>query len=80
MFYTYVIESIGRPEKKYVGYTADLQGRLATHNSGGCRYTRGARPWRIRAYFAFRDIEIARGFEQYLKSGSGRAFAKRHLF
>jgi hypothetical protein len=32
------------------------------------------------AYFAFVDEKTAVAFERYLKSGSGRAFAKRHLW
>jgi hypothetical protein len=31
------------------------------------------------AYLAFSDYEKADKFEAYLKSGSGRAFAKRHF-
>jgi predicted GIY-YIG superfamily endonuclease len=80
LFYTYVIESISNPTKKYIGHTADLRRRLATHNAGGCTYTSKFRPWRIRAYFAFQKIEIARNFERYLKSGSGHAFANRHFW
>ena len=80
MFYTYVIESVAKPDRKYVGHTEDLRKRLAAHNSGKCRYTSRYRPWRIRAYFAFRSLEIAKEFERYLKSGSGHAFANRHFW
>jgi putative endonuclease len=31
-------------------------------------------------YVAFSDIEKARAFERYLKSGSGHAFAKKRLW
>jgi putative endonuclease len=37
------------------------------------------RPWRLRIYFAFSDEARALAFEKYLKSGSGRAFAKKHF-
>ena len=33
----------------------------------------------LAAYFAFVDENTAIAFEQYLKSGSGKAFLKRHL-
>ena len=33
----------------------------------------------LRTYLAFSDQERAFAFEKYLKSGSGRAFAKKHL-
>ncbi|MFZ0110018.1 MAG: GIY-YIG nuclease family protein, partial [Pseudolabrys sp.] len=37
------------------------------------------RPWHIKTYVAFRDARQAFNFEQYLKSSSGRAFAKKRL-
>jgi predicted GIY-YIG superfamily endonuclease len=80
VFYAYVIESIANPKKRYVGHTADLRQRLVVHNQGKCKYTAKFRPWRIRAYFAFQTIDIARDFENYLKSGSGHAFANRHFW
>jgi len=36
-------------------------------------------PWKVEAYFAFETREKAAAFEDYLKSGSGHAFAKRHF-
>ena len=80
MFYTYVLESIPHPGKRYVGHSADLRARLAEHNRGKCRHTAKHRPWRLRLYFAFETPELARSCERYLKSGSGHAFAKRHLW
>lgn len=69
-------EMDGRP---YVGMTCDVQQRLATHNSGGSLYTAPYRPWRLVVSLQFANPEAARRFERYLKSGSGRAFAKRHF-
>jgi hypothetical protein len=37
------------------------------------------RPWSIVVSLEFRAESTARRFERYLKSGSGRAFAKRHF-
>ena len=37
------------------------------------------RPWAIKTYIALSDEARAFALEKYLKSGSGRAFAKRHL-
>jgi hypothetical protein len=42
-------------------------------------HTAKFRPWIVKNYFAFRDREKAYAFEKYLKSGSGRAFARRHF-
>ncbi len=63
----------------YVGRTNHLQDRLQKHNQGGVSHTAKFCPWYIETSIAFRDEEKAIAFEQYLKSGSGREFARRHL-
>ena len=80
MFYTYLIESLSSSERRYVGHTADLKQRMAEHNAGKCPHTSKFLPWKLRAYVGFSDLESARKFEHYLKSGSGRAFANRHFW
>jgi hypothetical protein len=42
-------------------------------------HTARDRPWRVVVSLEFDDGAAARRFERYLKSGSGRAFAKRHF-
>jgi len=42
-------------------------------------HTSKYRPWRVRTYVAFTKEKLAIAFEKYLKSGSGRAFAKKHF-
>ena len=79
MHYTYVLESTGRPGELYRGHTSDLRARLAAHNAGQCPHTAKFRPWRLRFYAAFPTIELAQAFERYLKTGSGHAFASKHL-
>ncbi|MGB6822085.1 MAG: GIY-YIG nuclease family protein, partial [Candidatus Acidiferrales bacterium] len=59
--------------------TDDLRARLSKHNSGSVTHTAKHRPWRIKSYAAFSDEDRALAFEKYLKSGSGRAFAKARL-
>jgi hypothetical protein len=49
------------------------------HNAGAVTHTSKFRPWRIKSYIAFADEARAVAFEKYLKSGSGRAFAKARL-
>jgi putative endonuclease len=66
----------GRP---YSGVTSDMSRRLQTHNSGGSAYTAPHRPWRLIVSLEFTNERSAMEFEKYLKSGSGRAFAKRHF-
>jgi putative endonuclease len=63
----------------YVGYTSDLQNRLSEHNSGKCVHTTKYKPWKLCTFIAFDTKDMAIAFEHYLKSGSGRIFAKRHL-
>jgi predicted GIY-YIG superfamily endonuclease len=77
MKYVYLLESLDS-KHFYVGITDDLRVRLAKHNAGEVPHTSKYGPWRIRTYFAFDDAARAVAFERYLKSGSGRAFAKKH--
>ncbi len=77
--YVYILESTSEPGCFYTGLTEDLGQRLQKHNEGGVPSTTGHGPWRIKTAVAFSDPERAAAFETYLKSGSGRAFAIRHL-
>jgi putative endonuclease len=79
MFYVYLLISETHPQQHYIGLTGDLKRRLAEHNHQHSKHTSKFAPWNLAAYFAFAQREIAVAFEQYLKSGSGKAFLKRHL-
>jgi putative endonuclease len=63
-----------------VGVTGDLKLRLAQHNNGDSLYTAEFRPWRLITYVGFSSQTKAEAFETYLKSGSGHAFASKHLW
>ena len=76
----YLLQSLARPDKRYVGVTADLNCRLAAHNEGQSRHTRPFRPWKLVVAVWFDDNARASAFETYLKSGSGHAFARRHFW
>jgi putative endonuclease len=78
--YVYLIESVSDPVRRYVGLTADLRQRMDEHNSGKSLHTAKYRPWRVITYVAFSDRSKAEAFERYLKSGSGHAFARKHLW
>jgi putative endonuclease len=80
MTYVYLIQSISKPEQRYVGLTNDLNQRLYDHNNGRSPHTSKYTPWRIVTAIGFCDYDRARAFERYLKSGSGRAFAMKHLW
>ncbi|HLY63277.1 MAG TPA: GIY-YIG nuclease family protein [Terriglobia bacterium] len=79
MKYVYILQSLVDTERYYTGITGDLNARLSMHNSGGVTHTIKYRPWCIKSYVAFTDEKRAFAFEKYLKSGSGRAFAKKHF-
>ncbi len=78
-FYVYILESLKNPERYYTGFTEDLESRLKSHNQGGNPHTARHRPWRVKTAVAFADRQKALDFEEYLKSSSGRAFAKKRL-
>jgi len=80
MKYVYLIRSKSHPKQSYIGITSDLKKRLIIHDSGGSVHTSKFKPWELVAYVAFSDSERAVAFERYLKSGSGRAFAKKRLW
>lgn len=80
MHYVYLLQSQSHPDQRYIGLTSDLKVRLAKHNAGGVPHTSKFMPWRLQTYAAFTTREQAAQFELYLKSGSGRAFASRHLW
>lgn len=50
-FWVYVLESCASPHYSYVGFTVDRARRLRQHNgelaSGGAKYTKMHRPWRM---------------------------------
>jgi putative endonuclease len=78
MKYVYILQSAA-DEHFYVGITDDLRTRLAKHNAGEAPHTSKFLPWRVKTYVAFSDEKRAFDFEKYLKSPSGRAFAKKRL-
>ena len=77
--FVYILRSERDPSRHYVGRTANVDERLRWHNEGLSGQTVLHRPWRILVTVEFADGPTAARFERYLKSGSGRAFAKRHF-
>jgi len=76
-WYVYVLElSDG---KTYIGCTSNLSERLNRHQQGFVFSTKHKLPVKLILYVVFFDKYKAFKFEKYLKSGSGRAFSKRHL-
>ena len=79
MKYVYMLQSKADPERHYAGSTRNLKKRFDEHNAGHSTHTRKYLPWELRGYIAFSEPAKADKFEAYLKSGSGRAFAKKHF-
>lgn len=74
----YILRSLSRSDRYYVGVTPNVVDRLTAHNehlANTARY----RPWRMNVILEFATEEIALRFAKYFKSGSGRAFAKKQF-
>jgi len=78
-YYVYILQSLQNPHKYYTGFTENLEQRVHEHNMGKCSHTSGSRPWRVKTATAFTDRQRALDFERYLKTASGRAFARKRL-
>jgi len=78
-YFVYILQSENDPERFYTGFTEDLDARLKSHNSGHCTHTSKYTPWLVKTVISFTDRQKALDFEAYLKSGSGRAFAKKRF-
>jgi putative endonuclease len=64
----------------YLGCTGNMIDRLVRHRRGEVYYTSSRLPVEIASQSIFFDKYKAYEFEKYLKSGSGRAFAKKRLY
>ncbi len=76
MNYVYIIKC--SDDRTYIGCTDDLKNRIDRHQKGNVPATKARLPIKLISYFAFSNKYIAFNFERYLKSGSGRAFLKKH--
>ena len=77
--YVYILESEKVSGRFYTGLTDDLADRLRRQNAGDVPHTAKFAPWRVKTAIAFRDRSRAAAFERYLKTSSGRAFARKRL-
>jgi len=79
VYYVHILASETNAKAHYTGITRKLNARLSEHNRGNCPHAAKYKLWKIETAVAFRSEEKAHRFERYLKSASGRAFAKRHF-
>jgi putative endonuclease len=71
-FYVYILVSEANETIHYTGIASKFKERLLEHNRRACAHTSKYRPWRVETAIAFKS-------ERYLKTGSGREFARRHF-
>lgn len=76
MFYVYFL--LLNNGEIYTGSTNNLEERLRRHNNGEVFYTSKHLPAKLISYVAVPNKYTAFNLEKYFKSGSGRAFAKKH--
>lgn len=78
MYWVYILESADL--SWYIGYTANLDRRIAQHNSGnGAKTTSKKTDWKIIYCEGYLSKQDAMGREKYLKSGSGRKYITKQL-
>ena len=75
-YYVYVLESIGF-NRKYVGFTRNIERRLNQHNLGRTKSTKPYLPWKILFYEEYSEKEEALIREKFLKTGKGRELIKK---
>ena len=71
----YVLQS-EKDGRLYVGMTMDVDKRVAAHNAGRTKSTKGYRPWKLIHFEEYPDRLTARKREIYLKSGFGKQWLK----
>jgi len=76
MYYVYSLQC---KDGYYIGCTDNIQNRLERHQKGHVPATADRLPITLEFYFVTDDKYKAFKFEKYLKSGSGRAFIKKHF-
>ena len=75
-YYVYILKC---RDGFYIGCTNNLKDRIYRHDHGQIDATKKRLPIKLINYFAFKDKYKAYEFEIYLKTGSGRAFIKKHF-
>jgi len=80
-YYVYVLQSL-KDGTLYTGYTNNITRRQLQHDLKQSKYTSKKGPFEMIFHCVFYGKlakQKAEDFEKYLKSGSGRAFIKRHI-
>jgi len=78
MFYLYVLQSAAN-QQLYVGFSEDLNKRLAAHNAGDVISTKAHRPWKCIFHECYINKADALRREGYLKTTVGKRALKLML-
>ncbi len=79
MYYVYILEN-KNDFGWYIGYSSNLQRRIADHLAGrGCKTTSKKTGWILIYYEAYLSKVDAMGREMFLKSGLGRRYIEKQL-
>lgn len=73
MFYVYVLIS-KKDNKRYIGFTDNLERRFSEHCRGIVKSTRNRRPLEIIYFEEFENKKEAMHREEFFKSGQGRIY------
>ena len=73
MFYVYVLRN-STTNKRYIGYTSNLEERIRRHNTNHAGFTGQAGEWHVIYYEEYTSKSSALKREKFLKSGKGREF------
>jgi len=76
--WVYVIQSLS-DATWYTGMAKDVEHRLAEHNGGKNRFTKGHRPWKLLYSEHLDDWDSGRHREKYLKTAAGKNWLRKHL-
>jgi len=71
MHFIYIFQSL-KDRRTYVGYSHDVQNRLARHNAGQVPAIQNRRPLKLIFSESFEPGQEAKRRELYWKSGAGR--------
>jgi putative endonuclease len=76
MYYAYVLKSL-RDSSFYYGSSEDLEKRLAEHNAGKVRYTKGHAPYGLHYSESFQTRKEAAAREKFWKTITGYRWLRK---
>jgi putative endonuclease len=72
-YFVYILKSL-KDNKRYVGFTSNIDLRINEHNSGNVRSTKDRRPLELIYFEAFTSKKEAMQREKFFKTGKGREY------